>query len=274
MQIAGDRLYVALSGSPKGGPNVDESSLPPPDRAADGIGVVDLDQLVLLRTIESGQDPETFALVDPDTLVVSNEETGDASIVDLRSRAIRRVAVGGEPEGVAIAPDGMAWVTSEADGTVAIIDPAAAAVVTKIEVGSRPRSVAFTKTLGVVTGENDASVTLVDVASRAVRARIVLPTAGKMAPRPMGVAISRDGKRAYVTTGRAGSVAVLDLEQHALVRSIEDVGTRPWGITLGRDGLLYTANGPSDDVAAIDPESGRVIRRFATGKSPWGIVAL
>ena len=32
----GSALYVALSGSPKGGPNVDESKLPAPDRSADG----------------------------------------------------------------------------------------------------------------------------------------------------------------------------------------------------------------------------------------------
>src|SRR5262245_40378917 len=31
-------LYVALSGSPAAGPGVDEKTLPPPDRTADGIG--------------------------------------------------------------------------------------------------------------------------------------------------------------------------------------------------------------------------------------------
>jgi hypothetical protein len=35
----GRTLYVALSGSPKVPPGGDESNLPPPDRAADGIGV-------------------------------------------------------------------------------------------------------------------------------------------------------------------------------------------------------------------------------------------
>src|SRR6476646_6993324 len=34
-------LYVALSGSPLAPPGVDESTLPPPDKTADGIGVVD-----------------------------------------------------------------------------------------------------------------------------------------------------------------------------------------------------------------------------------------
>src|SRR5215475_6510971 len=38
----GQTLYIALSGSPIGGPGVDESTLPPPDKKADGIGVVDV----------------------------------------------------------------------------------------------------------------------------------------------------------------------------------------------------------------------------------------
>src|SRR5689334_6100865 len=37
----GTRLYVALSGSPKAGPGVDQASLPPADRDADGIGEFD-----------------------------------------------------------------------------------------------------------------------------------------------------------------------------------------------------------------------------------------
>jgi YVTN family beta-propeller protein len=36
----GNTLYVALSGSPIGGPDVDESTLPPADHSADGIGVL------------------------------------------------------------------------------------------------------------------------------------------------------------------------------------------------------------------------------------------
>ena len=46
-------LYVALSGSPIGGPNVDESKLPPPDRTADGIGVVDVRQRKLVKVLPS-----------------------------------------------------------------------------------------------------------------------------------------------------------------------------------------------------------------------------
>src|SRR5687767_9523373 len=38
----GKHLYVALSGSPIAPPGVDESKLPPPDRATDGIGAIEL----------------------------------------------------------------------------------------------------------------------------------------------------------------------------------------------------------------------------------------
>src|SRR5499427_10275764 len=58
----GRQLYVALSGSPRGGPGVDESKLPPADRSADGVGVVDLAARKLVRTYASGQDPESFDL--------------------------------------------------------------------------------------------------------------------------------------------------------------------------------------------------------------------
>src|SRR5206468_1358121 len=38
----GKTLFVAVSGSPIGGPGVDETKLPPPNHAADGIAVVDV----------------------------------------------------------------------------------------------------------------------------------------------------------------------------------------------------------------------------------------
>ncbi|HTB60919.1 MAG TPA: beta-propeller fold lactonase family protein, partial [Polyangia bacterium] len=87
----GKLLYVALSGSPRGGPGVDESKLPPGDRTADGVGVVDLASHKLLRTLESGQDPESFDLSrDGKTLYVSNEETAEMSVLDLASGKVKR----------------------------------------------------------------------------------------------------------------------------------------------------------------------------------------
>lgn len=272
----GKTLYVALSGSPKSGPGVDESSLPPPDRSADGIGVVDLASLKLVRTLASGQDPESFDLAGDGTLVVSNEETAEASLVDVARGAIRaHLPVGGEPEGVATRPGGEVWVTSEADGVVTAIDPDDARVVATIPTGLRPRGIAFTHdgARAFVTDESDGTVTLIDAKAHKPLRTITLPREGSAAigPRPMGVALSRDGDHVYVTTGRGGSVAVLSSDDGSVERVIAAVGPRPWGVAVAPDGKLYTANGSSNDVAVIDPDEGRVIARIPVGGSPWGV---
>src|SRR5579859_1744938 len=79
----GRLLYVALSGSPRGGPGVDEAHLPPPDRSSDGVGVVDLVARRLVTILRSGQDPESFDLAaDGKVLYVSNEETAQMTVLD------------------------------------------------------------------------------------------------------------------------------------------------------------------------------------------------
>lgn len=274
----GTTAYVALSGSPKGGPGVDESTLPPPDRTADGIGVIDLVAERLVRVIPSGPDPEAFDLTSDGMLVVSNEDAGRASVIDVRAARIRReVPVGEEPEGVTLAPDGLVWVTSEADHTISAIDPAAGHVVATVTTGKRPRAIAFTRDnrLGVVTNESDASVTLFSPAERRAIATLPLPTSSgaRMAPRPMGVVLSADDDRAYVTTGRAGGVVVIDLDARTVIGTIDEVGARPWGIARAANGMLYTANGTSNDVSVIDPTTNTVVARITTGDGPWGVAA-
>jgi len=127
IQVSPDhkRVYVALSGSPMGGPNVDESKLPPPDRRYDGIGVVDLEAQKLVNTYQSGADPETFALSrDGKILYVSNEDTGMLSAVDLVKGVVAStVAVGSEPEGVAVSADEQrVYVTCETSNSVYVVD--------------------------------------------------------------------------------------------------------------------------------------------------------
>jgi YVTN family beta-propeller protein len=89
----------------------------------------------------------------------------------------------------------------------------------------------------------------------------------------MGLVLAPDESHLYVSLGRARAVAVIDVASRTLVRTIDEVGTRPWGIAVSPDGrTLYTANGPSNDVSVIDVAAGTVVRRIATGGSPWGIV--
>ena len=112
----GTTLYVALSGSPPAPPGVDESTLPPPDRTADGIGVVDVRQMKLLKVLPSGTDPEVVAVSHDGTRVfVANEDAAKASVVDVATGAIlESFSIGEEPEGVTVQPGAdRVWVTSE-----------------------------------------------------------------------------------------------------------------------------------------------------------------
>ena len=59
-----------------------------------------------------------------------------------------------------------------------------------------------------------------------------------------------------------------------MLSSIE-AGDRPWGVGVSPDGkMLYTANGPSNDVSVIDLEKQMVVKRIPVNGSPWGILIL
>ncbi|HET8939403.1 MAG TPA: beta-propeller fold lactonase family protein [Polyangiales bacterium] len=278
----GKLLFVAQSGSPRAGPGVDESKLPAPDRAADGIGVVDLASAKLVRSLPGGQDPESLALShDGKALFIANEETAELSKLDLTEGAItQRVKVGQQPEGVSVHPSGaFVYVTCEEDNEIVAVDAAAGSVLAHIPVGKRPRAIGWSLDgqLAFVTNELDASLSVIDTRTHTALQRIELAQPGAAAgaeQRPMGIVRSQDGKRFFVSTGRGGAVAEIDADQKKLTRFIQAVGARPWGIALSPDGKrLYTANGPSNDLTIIDLSSGAQ-KHVAVGGSPWGVVAI
>jgi YVTN family beta-propeller protein len=271
------RLYVALSGSPNGGPNVDESKLPPPDRRFDGIGVVDLQSHKLINTFPSNADPETFAIShDGKILYTSNEDTGMLSALDLGSGTIRAaVTVGSEPEGVAVSQDDrIVYTACETSNEVYAVDTRTMKVVATIATTARPRSVLLSTRshTGYVTDEYGGSITVFSTDNYKVLKTI--PLGDPKLVRPMGVVASADGRLLYVTTGRAGALLEIDPAAGRILRTIDGVGKRPWGVALSRDGRkAYTANGPAGDISVVDLASGQVENRIAVGGSPWGIVS-
>ena len=123
--------------------------------------------------------------------------------------------------------------------------------------------------------ETAGFVSVVDVAKRQAVSKIQMPKIeGSESPaRPMGGVLSPDGSQVFMSLGRAGAVAVIDVASRKLVRTINGVGARPWGVALSADGSkLYTANGPSGDVSIIDVATGKVEKKVSTGGSPCGVV--
>ena len=268
----GDFAFVALSGSPRCPPWMDEEECGEADKTEDGIAEVDLRARRLTRVLPGGSDPETFDITpDGARLVVSNEDADEASLVEVASGEIfRTVPVGREPEGVRISPDGaLAYVTGETDHDVTVLDTASGEELARIGVGHRPRDAVFTPdgSFAYVSSEIDGTVSEIVVGEHRVSRTFALPE-GSLS---MGVALSPDARRLYVANGRAKTVSVVDLESGEVTATVE-VGERPWGIVASPDGrFLYTANGPSNDVSVVDTQGLEVVARIPVGERPWGL---
>jgi YVTN family beta-propeller protein len=270
----GKTIFMALSGSAAQGPGAPTGPKPPPDRSADGIGMLDAVTLTLTGKLPSGPDPEQFALTaDGTKLYVSNEETSAASIIDVPGKALKTViSVDEEPEGVSMSPDGKwVYVTCEEADSVNVIDTATGAVVSKLKVGKRPRSTGFLpdSSRAYVASEMGSSIAVIGLPKHTLDKTIALEGG---AVRPMGVVAAPDGKRVYVSTGHAGLVLVVDTEKNEIAGKIQ-VGGRPWGIAISKDGkTLYTANGTTDDVSVVDLGEQKEVARIKVGGKPWGVV--
>jgi YVTN family beta-propeller protein len=122
-----------------------------------------------------------------------------------------------------------------------------------------------------VTDETGAAVTVIDARANRRLSDIQIP--GGKDVRPMGVVVSPDGKRVYVTTGRGGTVVAIDTAKGAVAGQTA-VGPRPWGLAISPDGgRLYTANGPSGDITVLDAASLKPVARIKVGQRPWGALA-
>src|SRR5207248_221500 len=197
--LDGQTIYVALSGSPFAPPGVDESTLPPPDKTADGIGVFDVGQNKLIKIIPGGSDPEEFDLSKDGTLLYSsNEDVAQTSVIDLaEGKVIASIPVGEEPEGVTVSPDGKSvFVTSEAGGTISVIDVGSRKVIKTFPVGNRPRHVAFFPdgSKAYVTRENDGVISVMNAIKYQPIETIELGAPGHV--KPMMVILSPDGSKA------------------------------------------------------------------------------
>jgi YVTN family beta-propeller protein len=271
----GATLYVAVSGSPIGGPGVDENSLPPPDRRKDGIAVVDLASGKVRRVLSAGNDPETFALSrDGRILYISNEDSGAVSEIAVDgSRQPLTTKVGEEPEGIALSGDGKSlFVACEASDHVAVLDALTLHLIRTIRITGRPRGAVASRdgTRIYVSVEGAGKLAILSAVDGKLQKLLDLAQGDKDV-RPMGIAEASDG-HLFVTTGRYGAVLEVDPKAGTIVQTIAHVGERPWGITLTANGnTLVAANGPSGDVSLISRSSGKIMRKLNVGKAPWGV---
>jgi PQQ-dependent catabolism-associated beta-propeller protein len=220
-----------------------------------------------------GEDPEMFDL-SPDgrMLYVSNEEDSALTAYDLAARRKAwEVKVGGEPEGVKASADGkLVYVSSEVASLVHVVDTATRKVVKNIPVGKRPRRFLLAGNELWVSNELDGSASVIRTSDHTVVATVRFLPQGMRAEdvTPVGMALSPDGRTAYVGLGRANHVAVVDVATRQVTGYVL-VGRRAWGLAVSRDGRrLFVANGLSDDLTIVDTAAMKALRTLKVGRVP------
>ena len=243
---------------------------------SDQADIIDLASRKSVGKLALGKEPEAFD-ISPDgkTVYVSNEDEGTLSFIDRASgKVLRVVAVGKEPEGVKASPDGKTvWVTSEAANLVHVIDTASGQVRQNVKVGKRPRRFALTPDGSQlwVTNELGASVTILATQDYRVLGTLVFTLKGARAAdiTPVGITMTRDGKRAFVALGRANHVAFVDVASRQ-VTDLVLVGKRAWNVALDQaEARLWVVNGLSDDVTVVDVASAKALKSIAVGRVPY-----
>lgn len=238
------------------------------------------------------RDPEPAAPADSYRVYVTNEGSGDLTIIDPVARAVvGRVALGKRPRGIVVSPDQrllyialsgspvagpgvdastLPAADKGADG-IAVFDIATGKVLRVLRGISDPEQVALSPDGATlyVASEDTGRVMFMNAKNGAIRATLVV------GGEPEGLAASPDGKLIYATSEEDSTIAVIDAVQPRVLARIA-VGKRPRSIAFLRSGARAFVPGENDaSLSLIDVASSKVARttRIAgDGVRPMGVV--
>ncbi len=245
----------------------------------DTVQVFDIETMKLVRTLPSGPDPELF-IIHPsgNPLYIANEDDNLVTVVDLKTnKVIGEIPVGVEPEGMGISPDGNVLVnTSETTNMAHFIDTKTFKVLDNVLVDSRPRFAEFIADGSklYVSSEIGGTVSVIDPKTRKIIKKITfkIPGVTQEAIQPVGVRVTKDGKKVFVALGPANRVAVVNGDTYEVEKYLL-VGQRVWQLAFTPDEkLLISTNGVSNDISIIDVARLKVTKSIRTGRFPWGVV--
>jgi YVTN family beta-propeller protein len=178
-------------------------------------------------------------------LYVSNEDDGTVTVIDAdRSAAIATIAVGKRPRGLELSPDG-ARLYVAVSGLPKCPPP-----IPDEECAKLPRDRAAD------------GIAVIDTAAL-TRTRVLSTVSD-----PERVAVSRDGRRLYVSEEDAARLAVLDAASGRLLASVP-VGREPEGVRVSPNGRWVLVTSEEENlVSIVDAKSLAVVGTAAVGKRP------
>jgi DNA-binding beta-propeller fold protein YncE len=224
------------------------------------LAVVDLDQGAVRSHIATRPGPRSIERVG-ETAVVAHTVLGAVTLVDAGKLEIRNVLDGfGEPRYTAGTADGrQAFVTDSGHIEVVTLDVVRGAVVGRLKLWQWPRHLSLSpdgRTLWIGLGTASQELAVVDVSDPA-RPKL----RGRLRPGFLAhdVGFSPNGKRAWVTAGESGEVAVYDVKTARVLRTLpSDAGPQHVTFLAGR---AFVSSGDAGTLRVYDAESLRLLRR-------------
>jgi YVTN family beta-propeller protein len=197
-------------------------------------------------------------------VLVANQQSANASLIDLRSDSARLIPVGQGPHEAVISPSGRTGIVTiygvggQPGNGLAVIDLRTGVVTRTISLGeyTRPHGAMFMpgdETRAVVTSEATQRVVVVNLSEGRVEHAIATEAQGSHM-----VALTADGKRAFTANIGSGSVSEIDLDQKRFVRAIP-IAPRVEGIAVTPDGsAVWAGSNTNGTVSIIDTKTGTI----------------
>jgi YVTN family beta-propeller protein len=210
-------------------------------------------------------------------LLVANQQSASATIIDLATGTTTDLPVGNGPHEAAIAPDGrLGVVTIYGNGPapgnqLAVIDMSRRSIARMIDLGEyrRPHDVVFapgSSTRVLVTSEASQRVVVADISTGTVEGTIET-----RAPASHMLALATDGRTLFTANVSAGGVSQLDASSRTFLRTIP-VAPATEGIAITPDGReVWVGSNQAGTVSIVTTQSGTVSATIPNLGMPYRI---
>ena len=208
------------------------------------------------------------AVAAADYAFVTNQNGNSLSVINLESQTeVARTELPGAPAGVAVdAARGVFYTVSSGSKVVRKFGMAQAEQQAEITLDGGPIGIAVSPDgeMVFVSDWYNARIWMLHAKGLTLAGTLMTGSA------PAGLVVARDGSWLASADRDANQISVFDLASRKLRHRIP-AGQRPFGISVGPAGRLFTANVGSDSVTVAHPISGEVQATLPVGARPYAI---
>jgi len=248
----------------------------------------------VIDTFSVGGNPQAFGkflarVPYPFYAYVTNQSSDNVQVIDtITGDTVTTITTGTAPIGSAISPNGE-WVlvTNYGSNSITVINAAGGTPTFSNTIslgsGSEPIGVAFTpdNTWAYVTNQGNNTVSVIDLTSSphpSLYTTITNSGGGQgQFSQPVGVAVTPDGTKAYVTNYGNQTVSVIDTSINGVITGTGypySVKTQPAGVAVTPDGkYAYVANEGDNSLSKITVGSNATPARITNSNlnGPFGL---